>query len=65
MERRVPEERNVHLFICNEGCLSSQGQKLIAMNFGYFVHWGIVHTSFQKPYGNYRSRLTDLLDRLC
>ena len=48
MERRIPEERNVHLFICNEGCLSSQGQKLIAMNFGHFVHWGFVHTSF-KP----------------
>jgi hypothetical protein len=65
MERRIPEERNVHIFICNEGCLSSQGQKLIAMNFGHFMHWGFVHTSFKKPYGHHLSPLTDLHDRLC
>ena len=46
MKRRIPEERNVHLFVCKVGCLSSQGQKLIAMNLGYFVHWGFVNASF-------------------
>jgi len=65
MERRIPEERNVHLFVCKVGCLSSQGQKLIAINFGYFVHWGFVHTSFKKPHGNRISPLTELHDRLC
>jgi hypothetical protein len=65
MERRIPEERSVHLFICNEGFLSSQGRKLIAMNFGHFVYWGFVHTSFKKPYEHLLNRLTDLRDRLC
>jgi len=65
MEHRIPEERNVHLFICSERCLSSQGRKLIAMNFDHFVQWGFVHTSFKKPYGHPLRPLTDLLDRSC
>lgn len=52
-------------FVCNVGCLSSQGRKLIAMNFGYFAHWGFVHTSFKKPYENLLSPLTDLHGSLC
>jgi len=65
VERRIPEERNVHLFVCKVECLSFQGQKLIAMNFGYFVHGGFVRTSFKKPHGNRLSPLTDLHYRLC
>jgi hypothetical protein len=35
------------------------------MNFGRFVPWGLVHTSFKKPYRHLLNPLRDLHDRLC
>jgi hypothetical protein len=38
--------------------------EIYVMNFGRFVHWGFVHTSFNKPYRHHLNPLSDLHDRL-